>query len=297
MSIVSKIMQPILKPFGYSLARIAVPQQILSCPKFPLPDEEITRKALENFSNEFDICPQCTLSPDEIRQKVNSFFWHYPFSIMPDINIQGDDPLGKGLRGRHFQRYKHFFPSLLSLTGGSLEGKTILDWGCNCGFWSIQAKQNGAKSILGFDGSEKNIEQANFLKDIIGLDNVEYRTMDIFDVDERTVGQFDISFFLGLLYHLNKPIEALARLKDVTRGIAVVDSSWTNSDKPLLMLHEDKVHDQNLSNILCMRPSCSAVYLMLKHVGFKSVRLLEHATNDLPDIYLQRGRGTFLAEV
>jgi len=139
-------------------------------------------------------------------------------------------------------------------------------------------------------------EQANFLKDIIGLKNVEYRTLDIFEVDRSTVGQFDISFFLGLLYHLNKPIEALARLKDVTAGIAVIDSSWTVSNQPLMVLRSDNVHDQNFSNALCMRPSCSAVYLMLEHVGFKNVRLLEHATNDLPDIYLQGGRGTFLAE-
>jgi hypothetical protein len=297
MSILSKITQPILKPFGYSLTKITSPQQAVSCPKFPLPSEEITRKALDNFSNEFDICPQCTMGPGEIRQKVSSFFWHYPFGIGPDINIQGDAPLGKGLRGRHFQRYKHFFPPLLSLTGGSLEGKTILDWGCNCGFWSIQAIRNGARNVLGFDGSGKNVEQANFLRDIIGLKNVEYRTLDIFQVDKSTLGQFDISFFLGLLYHLNKPIEALARLKDVTAGIAVIDSSWTVSNQPIMVLHSDNVHDQNFSNALCMRPSCSAVYLMLKHVGFKNVRLLEHATDDLPEIYLEGGRGTFIAEV
>jgi 2-polyprenyl-3-methyl-5-hydroxy-6-metoxy-1,4-benzoquinol methylase len=295
--IAGKILQSIVKPVGYKLVKIKPAQQAILCPKLPRPTDETIHKALDNFANEFDICHKCTMSGEEIRRKFDSFFWHYPFQIGPDISIESDDPLGKGLHGRHFQRYKHFFPALLSLTGGTLEEKTVLDCGCNCGFWSIQAIKNGAKSVLGFDAGEKNIEQANFLKHIIGLQHVVYRTLDIFEIGKDTLGQFDISFFLGLLYHLNRPVEALARLKEVTSGIAVIDTTWAVSDQAILVVRSDTVHDQNFSNALCMWPSPSAVYQMLIHVGFKKVWLVQHASNDLPPDYLQGERGTFLAKV
>ena len=215
----------------------------------------------------------------------------------PDIFIESDKKEFQGLTGRHLQRYNHFFPSVLSLADGDLDGKTVLDCGCNCGFWSIQSLRNGAKKVLGFDGSKQNIDQANFIKQLIGLNKIEYRVFDIMDMEPDVIGQHNITFFLGVLYHLNMPIEALARLKAVTSDFAVVDTTLDPSDQSILSVQADIVHDQNFSNKLSMTPSSKAVVEMLKFVGFKKVWVLPNTNQNLPKDYLSGCRKTFLAKV
>lgn len=283
--------------FGYKVVKTRRQTAGVLCPIFPRPGDEVIQRARRNFSVDFDLSADCAASSQEIREKIDSFFWHYSFRIKPDINIDASYPSPEDVNARHRGRYNHIFPAVLSLAGGTLENKTILDCACNCGYWSIQAIRNGARSVTGFDAGPQNIAQADFLKRLIGLQSAEYRTLDILAMDRATLGGFDISFFLGILYHLNKPVEALARLKEVTNGFAVIDTNLATSENSVLVLRADEVHDQNYSNNIAMYPSINAVYMMLKHVGFKKVWFLENCNDDLPQIYLTGHRGTFLAEV
>lgn len=292
-----KAVQSFLKLFGYQLVKSGPGPTTVPCPQFPQPDAQIVKRTLDNFSNTFDISTDCDLSEQQIREKIDSYFWHYPFLFNPGIEAKSDFHLFKTLRGNILKRYKHFFPSIVSLAGGSLKGKTVLDCGCNCGFWSIQAQRNGADSVLGFDGTSENIDQANFIKKLIGLDGVEYRVYDVHNVSSSELGQFDITFFLGVLYHICKPVDVLARLKDVTRDFVVVDTSLILSENAILTLRSDVVHNQNYSNVLRMYPSAKAVHELLKYVGFRKIRYIENAADDLPQNYLKGTRRVFLAEV
>ena len=49
-------------------------------------------------------------------------------------------------------------------------GKTVLDIGCNPGFYSFAAKLRGAKSVVGLDHQPQYIEQARLLREILGID-------------------------------------------------------------------------------------------------------------------------------
>ena len=42
--------------------------------------------------------------------------------------------------------------------------------------------------------------------------------------DLDTIGAFDVTFFLGVLYHLQEPFEALKRLYAVTGELAVIET-------------------------------------------------------------------------
>jgi tRNA (mo5U34)-methyltransferase len=39
------------------------------------------------------------------------------------------------------------------------------------------------------------------------------------------LGQFDVVFFLGVLYHLREPLQALERLANVTREVAIIETA------------------------------------------------------------------------
>src|SRR5919204_1027794 len=78
-----------------------------------------------------------------------------------------------------------------------LTGMTVLDVGCNAGFYTIEMKRRGAARVLGIDSQRNLIRQAVFVRDLIGLD-IDYRRMSVYDLDPCELGQFDITLALGL---------------------------------------------------------------------------------------------------
>lgn len=91
-----------------------------------------------------------------------------------------------------------------------LTGRTVLDIGCNAGFYAIELKRRGAARVLGIDTEERYLHQARIVRDELGLD-IEYQHGSAYDV-LSVPGQFDIVLFMGLFYHLRYPLYALDRV-------------------------------------------------------------------------------------
>ena len=91
-----------------------------------------------------------------------------------------------------------------------LDGATVLDIGCNGGFYSIEMKRRGASRVLGIDVDDRYLSQARFAAATLGLD-IEFEKRSVYDVDQLA-GQFDIVFFMGVFYHLRYPLYALDRV-------------------------------------------------------------------------------------
>jgi len=73
--------------------------------------------------------------------------------------------------------YAHVWPALLDLCGGSLTGRRVLDVACNCGGFSVEAAKSGAAFVLGIDVVDRYLEQAEFIKRALALENVEFRKL------------------------------------------------------------------------------------------------------------------------
>jgi tRNA (mo5U34)-methyltransferase len=91
-----------------------------------------------------------------------------------------------------------------------LTGATVLDVGCNGGFYSIEMKRRGAKRVLGIDVDDRYLKQARFAADTLGYE-IELQKCSVYKVDE-IAGQFDYVFFMGVFYHLRYPLFALDKL-------------------------------------------------------------------------------------
>ena len=110
-----------------------------------------------------------------------------------------------------------------------LTGKTVLDIGCNAGFYSMQMKRRGADRVLGIDFDADYLAQARFAAEIEGLD-VEFREMSVYDVGALRE-RFDVVFFIGVLYHLRHPLLALDLVHEhVTRDLLVFQSMQRGSE-------------------------------------------------------------------
>lgn len=91
-----------------------------------------------------------------------------------------------------------------------LSGATVLDIGCNGGFYSIEMKRRGAQRVVGLDIDDRYLSQARFAAETLGLD-IELLKLSVYDID-RVPGQFDYVLFLGLFYHLRYPLFALDKI-------------------------------------------------------------------------------------
>jgi tRNA (mo5U34)-methyltransferase len=109
-----------------------------------------------------------------------------------------------------------------------LGGATVLDVGCNGGFYSIQMKQRGADRVVGIDVDDRYLRQARFAAETLGLE-IEFQRHSVYDV-HRIPGKFDLVLFMGVFYHLRYPLFALDNLLKKVAGKLVFQTMIRGSE-------------------------------------------------------------------
>ncbi len=216
----------------------------------------------------------------QIFDKINSFSrWHYQFELAGHITpiFQADHI------NRHEQRKNYFFRSLVNLLGGSLSGKRVLDLGCNAGFWSLCAIESGCDYVLGIDGRQMHIDQAEFVFDVKGINHSHYDFYcgNVFDLLKENLGKFDIVLCLGLMYHINKPITLLEYISDVNTDLLVIDTSLSERIGSFLEVrHESLDEPRNAIDYeLVLFPTRTAVLEMVCQFCYNAVVLRPNFTD------------------
>ncbi|GGC78498.1 TIGR04290 family methyltransferase [Chelatococcus reniformis] len=171
------------------------------------------------------------LSTQEIQQRVEALGpWFHNLDLSgvataPD-HFLGDYPRVK---------WRHFAGSLPQ----DLSGKSVLDIGCNGGFYSLEMKRRGAARVLGVDFDDDYLAQARFAAEVAGLD-IAFAKLSVYDVAALRE-RFDIVLFMGVLYHLRHPLLALDLIREhvvdnllvfqsMQRGSAEVDPAVGDRD-------------------------------------------------------------------
>jgi tRNA (mo5U34)-methyltransferase len=118
-----------------------------------------------------------------------------------------------------------------------LTGKSVLDIGCNAGFYAMEMKRRGAQRVLGIDSDDDYLAQARFAAEVNELD-IEFRRMNVYDVPQ--LGEkFDVVLFMGVFYHLRHPLLALDLLHDhVTTDLLVFQSMQRGSKEAPELQHD-----------------------------------------------------------
>ena len=102
-------------------------------------------------------------------------------------------------------------------------GKTVLDAGCNAGYYSFVAKTRGAKRVVGVELDPHYVRQAQYLSNLLGLD-VEFINEDVHWIDAN-LGTFDIVICTGLMYHIPDPTNVLSKLSAVCTDTILIESA------------------------------------------------------------------------
>jgi tRNA (mo5U34)-methyltransferase len=129
-----------------------------------------------------------------------------------------------------WRRFQHAVPRDLS-------GASVLDVGCNAGFYAIEMKARGASRVVGIDADDDYLAQARFAAEVRGFD-IELRRMSVYDVGQ--LGErFDFVIFMGVLYHLRHPLLALDRLRRHVVGETMLFQSMVRGSSRLTRIEPD----------------------------------------------------------
>lgn len=161
-------------------------------------------------------------TPDQIQEEVRrlgTWFHNMNLGGVPTAadHFLGDYPAVK------WNRFAKVIPE-------DLYGKTVLDIGCNAGFYSQEMKRRGADRVLAIDDNEHYLEQARFAAEVNQLD-IEFRRLSVYELAK--LGEtFDVVLYMGVLYHLRYPLLSLDLIRQtVARDLVVIQSMLRGSSE------------------------------------------------------------------
>jgi tRNA (mo5U34)-methyltransferase len=177
-----------------------------------------------------------------------------------------------------WNRFRHVVPEDLS-------GRTVLDIGCNAGFFAIEMARRGASRVVGIDSDPRYLAQAELAAGAAGV-ALDLRQMSVYDV-ARLGERFDLVIFMGVFYHLRHPLLALDLLREHAVGDLLLfqsmqrgsgeahpveadyhffdDGPFARPDWPLLHFVEHRYAGDPTNWFI---PNRAAVEAMLRSAGF-----------------------------
>ncbi len=155
------------------------------------------------------------LTPDQIRQRISELGeWFHNIDLRgvqtAPHHFLGDYPRLK------WRRFAGAIPA-------DLRGMTVLDIGCNGGFYAIEMKRRGADRVVGIDSDEGYLAQARFAAEVCDVE-IDLRLMSVYEI-ARLEEKFDLVLFMGVLYHLRHPLLALDLIHEHVAGETLIFQS------------------------------------------------------------------------
>src|SRR3954470_11147384 len=159
-----------------------------------------------------------------LRQRVDALKPWFHNLDLAGVQTAPDHFLGDYPRV-HWETFAHTLPA-------SLHGLTVLDVGCNAGYFAIEMKRRGAARVVGIDSDPRYLAQARLAADVTGVD-IELRQTTVYEV--ATLGErFDLVLFLGVLYHLRHPLLALDLLREHVVGDLLLFQSMQRGSEDII---------------------------------------------------------------
>ncbi|WP_102961267.1 TIGR04290 family methyltransferase [Mangrovicella endophytica] len=157
-----------------------------------------------------------------------------------------------------FERFRHLVPD-------DMTGLSVLDIGCNAGFYSIEMKRRGAALVVGVDSDERYLEQGRLAAGLSGLD-IHFERMSVYDVASLRQ-RFDLVLFMGVLYHLRHPLLALDLLHEHVVGDRLLFQSMLRGSETVFPAAADYPFTEEA---------------VLETEGFPRMLFIEHAYSSDP---------------
>lgn len=157
--------------------------------------------------------------PETARRVAQLAPWFHNLHLPDGTQTAPDHPLGDFPA----EKWRRLAPALPD----DLSGWSVLDVGCNAGFYSFELARRGAR-VTAVDHDEHYLAQARWAAGRLGLaDRVRFERDDAYGLarqGSRGGEPFDLVLFLGVFYHLRYPLLVLDGLARRTRRLLAFQS-------------------------------------------------------------------------
>lgn len=103
----------------------------------------------------------------------------------------------------------------------------VADLGCLEGGYSVHLARAGY-DVVGIEGQSDNFATCEWVAEQVELDNLRFVCDDVRNI--RDHGPFDAVLCAGLLYHLDRPVDFLRVLGEITGRLLIVSANYATRD-------------------------------------------------------------------
>ena len=199
----------VVKAYHDASSRVQPPKHSSS---FPKPEPAVTASRSDKR----------LAKPNHLEQLILETDWLYPIEL--PSGYQSPCPLRPGLVRIHDTRWQMLHRALESFCEGDWAKLSILDVGCNQGYFAVQLARLGCRQVVGIDARSTHINSADLVRRAWGLENLQYRHLDLLKISPRDLDQFDVVLMLGALYQYENPIGALRAAKALAKRLVIVET-------------------------------------------------------------------------
>jgi hypothetical protein len=227
---------------------------------------------------------------DRTREEVQAALdrhqdWFYDFRFENGAEATVKSELVRAIRDTKPNLIFPHLDHLFSERWGEIE---CLDMACHQGWFSVQTALRGAGRVHGVDVREEHVARASLISDLGRLTNTSFEQRNLFELDPERDGRYDLTLFLGILYHLDDPVASLRLAHAMTKELCVIETQVARAAPELEYVWGSDVSIRQGYPIAVGRvgprhvaegtemtlvPTLKALYYILYAVGFKRLQL------------------------
>lgn len=134
--------------------------------------------------------------------------WNHNYALPFGVETKPGAQVSHGKNLVKLDRLKPLFEEI------GLSGLSVIDVGCNEGFFSLHMAGKGAK-VLGVDIDGHRIAKARYVQSLLGEGkNIKFNCLDIYSPEFKDSGRFDLCLCLGFIHRVPDPFSAISALGD-----------------------------------------------------------------------------------
>lgn len=227
------------------------------------------------------------MPPEDLENKILARRWFYEFTLPSGRKTELYIP--PSVAEIHTTRLQMILSVLDPLFDGRWDRTTCIDIASHEGFFASHLAARGCREVLGIEARPEHVQHATMIRDVFGLKNLKFQVADVRTIDLATSTPADIVTMLGLIYHLENPIQALRVAAQLTKRVCLVETQVTPNFAGMIdwgaaiwkkemmgtfsVIDETAETDRPEASVsgICLCPSREALLWIMTRLGFSRV--------------------------
>ena len=153
-----------------------------------------------------------------------------------------------------------------------LEGKNIIDVGCNNGYFMFRMLEHNPELVLGIDPCVQYNAQFEFVNHFLRSDKLRFEMFGVEDLGLMP-NSFDVMFSMGILYHHRTPLQQLFDMRTALRnnGVLLLETIIIPGEQEIAITPRDRYC--GMKNIWLL-PTLNMLQLWLEKSKFHQIEVI-----------------------